>query len=610
MNEQLLKDINDYIEVSKNGPKLSWVQKNLPSLWDFFSDKEGDSLGEKIYIWMNGNTHSKCKVCGMGTKFLSYHRGYRDYCSKKCSNSDPRLLQTKIDSYKNNFTEKWGVDNPMKVDEYREKLIETKSKLDYGRISEKAKKTFLKNLGVDNPSKSEDIKEKKKITTQKNWGVDNPFKSEEIKKKIKLTNIQNLGVDSPLKSDVIKKNMKETLMVRLGVDNPMKSPTVREKFRETCFRKWGANHPLKSESIKDELKRKFIESHNTFFTMNEIGVTVLDMETHQFKLMCWKCSEQFTMFTSTFHVRKRFGREICPNCNPIKENLSYIEKTLSNFINENYGGEIVRNFRIENKEIDIYLPDLKLGIEFNGVYWHSSKFKDKYYHTNKYSHFKKLGIDIITIWEDDFLYKEQIVKSMVMNKIGSTQNKIHARKCQVKLISDNNLVRNFLEANHIQGFVGSKVKIGLFFGDELVSLMTFGELRKSLGSKIKDGHWELLRFCNKLNTIVIGGASKILKFFVQNFEYEKILSYSKNDYSNGGIYKTLGFNLDGQTPSNYYWVVNGKRINRFNFRKDKLIKMGEDKNLSETQIMEGKGYYKVYDSGNLRWFLEKPISKT
>jgi hypothetical protein len=160
---------------------------------------------------------------------------------------------------------------------------------------------------------------------------------------------------------------------------------------------------------------------------------------------------------------------------------------------------------------------------------------------------------------------------MILNRINLTELKIYARKCQIKVIDDNNIVRNFLEENHIQGLVGSKVKLGLYFNNELVSLMTLGNLRKSLGHNSKENHWELLRFCNKLNTYVIGVGSKLFNFFLKNYKVDEVISYSKNDYSTGKLYQNLNFKLSGTTTPNYYWVINVRRVNRFNFRKDKLV---------------------------------------
>jgi hypothetical protein len=190
---------------------------------------------------------------------------------------------------------------------------------------------------------------------------------------------------------------------------------------------------------------------------------------------------------------------------------------------------------------------------------------------------------------------------MILNKIGKTNNRIFARKCDIREVVDNKIVREFLTKNHIQGFIGSKYKIGLFFKEELVSLMTFGNLRKSLGQKSKDGSYELLRFCNKLNTSVVGGSSKLFKYFLNNYPSKEIISYSDLSRSNGDMYLKLGFKLSHTSRPNYYYVVNGIRKHRFNYRKDRLIKDGFDPNKTEIQIMSEQGYYKIFDCGMQKW---------
>jgi hypothetical protein len=189
---------------------------------------------------------------------------------------------------------------------------------------------------------------------------------------------------------------------------------------------------------------------------------------------------------------------------------------------------------------------------------------------------------------------------MIINRI-KYSNKIWARKCEIKEIYDNKLVRSFLNENHIQGFIGSKFKVGLFFENELVSLMTFGEMRKSLGQKSKKNTYELLRFCNKLNYSVVGGASKLFSYFTKNNEVSEIISYSLNSYSDGNLYKNLNFELIGNTSLNYYWCKNGIRYHRFNFRKDKLVKMGYDPSKTEVNIMNDLGYYRIFDCGSKKW---------
>lgn len=599
MNEIISSELEIYLY--KSIVKETWVKKNLPNLYNFIFELNGESFSEKVFLYLNSfDKVGKCKICNNTTKFLSISRGYRTYCSKKCSNNDIELVEKKLDNFKKNCLEKWGVDNPMKNGEVVKRLIEVQKTQNLEEKKEKIKKVFLEKWGVDNPSKLDWVKEKKIKTTLKKYNVKNPFQSEEIKNKIVKTNLEKYGVEHPAFSDDITQKKQKTLLDRFGVDNPMKNENVKNKFKETCLQKWGVEHPRKSEAINNKIRQKTIDQHNN--SLESIGspIRVLDI-TDIFIVNCQKCSQTSSIYKTTFAVRKRFDEIICTVCNPISANTSVIESSLFEFISSLYFGEIIKNVKIEKKEIDIYIPELKIGFEFNGIYWHSSKFKDKSYHQSKRLHFENLDIKVFQIWEDDWRFKKEVVKSMIKNRLGLSNKKIGARKCEIKKIEDNSIVKNFLEENHIQGFVGSKYKIGLFFRDELVSLMTFGELRKSLGQKSQEGHWELLRFCNKIDYNVVGGASKLFANFVKSEKPKKIVSYSKNDYSTGHVYKILNFELNVETAQNYYYVVGGKRVGRFNFRKDKLVQEGFDPNLSEEKIMESRGFYKIWDTGNKKW---------
>lgn len=588
------------IYLSKPIVKETWTKKNLPNLYSLLKDFDGETFSEKVYLFQNNSNTGKCKVCKSRTKFLSVTRGYRIYCSKSCSNNDPELIDQKNENFKKNFLEAWGVENPMQSEHFREKFFQKIKNLDYKSITEKNKQIFLEKWGVDNPSKLDWVKEKKAKTTMENWNVENPFQSEKIKEKIIQTNLEKWGVEHNSQIEEIAKKKIETNLKRYGVENPNQSPEIREKSKKVWLEKWGVDHPRKSEEINNKIKKKTIDAHNESFESIGSPIRVIDI-TDMFVVHCQKCFETSSIHKTTFAVRKRFDEIVCTNCNPLTANNSANEIALFEFISSLYSGEIIQNIKIEKKEIDIYLPELKLGFEFNGIYWHSSKFKDRNFHQMKEKHFDNLGIRLFQIWEDDWRYKKEIIKSMIKHRLGLSDKKIGARKCQVKMIEDNSIIRNFLEENHIQGFVGSKYKVGLFFENELVSLMTFGELRKSLGQKSQEGHWELLRFCNKLGYNIVGSASKLFKIFIENESPKQIISYSKNDYSSGDIYKILNFEYAGETSQNYYYVVGGKRINRFNFRKDKLIKEGFDPNLSEEKIMQSRGFFKIWDSGNKKW---------
>jgi hypothetical protein len=291
----------------------------------------------------------------------------------------------------------------------------------------------------------------------------------------------------------------------------------------------------------------------------------------------------------------------CPKCS---NNNSKGEDGIAEFLSDNGFGVFVRKDRgvIPPYEVDIYFPEQKIGIEYNGLLWHSDKYRpDSDYHLKKTNMCAKQGIRLIHIYEDEWLCKREIVESRLRSIFGKMENRVYARECEIREAGYEE-TKEFLEKSHIQGNCVSKYRYGLYKDNELVSVMTFGKLRKNTGNNGKDGSFELLRFCNKLETTVVGGASRLLKHFIEINHPDEIVSYSDRRWSDGSMYRTLGFTLDHTSKPNYFYVVNGKRENRFAYRKDILVeKYGCDPDMSEKLFMETKGWYRIYDCGTMVW---------
>ena len=306
------------------------------------------------------------------------------------------------------------------------------------------------------------------------------------------------------------------------------------------------------------------------------------------------------------HISSQNG---CPKCSHV---ISRSETEIVNYIKEivNDDCEIITNDRtvLKGKELDIYIPSKKIAIEFNGLYWHSEKkICNKISHVEKTNICADLGIRLIHIFEDEWIYQQDLCKSRLKNILGYNikENKIYARKCIVKQLPHKD-ISQFLKENHMQGDLKSKYNYGLYYNDELVSVMTFGKLRKNLGSKHKENVYEMLRFCNKLNYNVIGAASKLQKAFINDYKPIEIISYADRRWSNGNLYEKLGYTFIKNTQPNYFYVIKNKRHNRFAFRKDVLIsKYGCPKEMTEKEFCEKQGWYRIYDCGS-KLFSYKP----
>ena len=290
----------------------------------------------------------------------------------------------------------------------------------------------------------------------------------------------------------------------------------------------------------------------------------------------------------------------CPKCYREK---SCVERELFDYINQLLpNNTIEENNRtiLNGKEIDVYVPELKIGFEMNGLIWHSNKFEiDNTYHIKKTETALKKGITLIHIFEDEWLLKNEICKSRISNILGVTNKKIYARNCVIKEVSYKDTVTS-LETNHIQGKTASSINIGLYYNNTLIQLMTFGKKRINVGCKHNDNHYELIRFCNELNTIVIGGASKLFKYFINKYNPDEIISYADRRWSQGNLYEKLGFVLTHTSKPNYFYVINKKRINRYTLRKNVLVeKYGCPKEMTEKDFCYNKGWYRIYDCGCL-----------
>lgn len=429
------------------------------------------------------------------------------------------------------------------------------------------------------------------------------------------TNFNKFGSKSPLTNNIIKNKSKKTLKEKYGVDNIFKNTEyikektikkhnvehisklnkVKEKRKKTNLEKYNVSTPLKLDRVKNRRNKlkycNFEKKYNDYDFINNIGNELI--------IKCKKCNENYNIDRTLFRYRVENNVNPCTKCNRIGNMKSIKEKELVEFIDSLNIDYILNDRNILNgKELDIYIPSYNLAIEFNGLYYHSELFTNKNYHINKTKVCKEKDINLIHIFEDEWIYKKDIVKSRLNNILKLNKNKIYARKCVIKEVKTKEKTI-FLNKNHIQGAVGSSINLGLYYNDNLVSIMTFGKGRRITNSSEKE--WELLRFCNILNTSVIGSASKLFKYFVKKYNPNEIISYADYRWSNGNLYELLGFNLKHLSKPNYWYVLRNKREYRFKYRKSELVKQGYDKNKSESEIMFERKIYKIYDCGNLSY---------
>ena len=298
--------------------------------------------------------------------------------------------------------------------------------------------------------------------------------------------------------------------------------------------------------------------------------------------------------------------------------ISHEEKTVAAFIKQ-HASDVLENHKAfvgSHKELDVYIPSKNLAVEYNGVLWHS--FGTSYPNNisdmikNKNNHFKKhkmcsehnIKLLQITSLEWNNKHKQDIWKSIISSHLGTSQ-KIHARKCSIVEL-DGATTNAFLNLNHLQGMSNAKVKLGLQYNNQLVSVMTFSKPRFN-----KKYEWELVRFCNLLNHTVVGGASRLLRYFINKYTPKNLISYADARYSKGDMYTSLGFKFVKYTPPAYIYIKGDKIVSRFTAQKHRLSKLIKsfDINKTELQNMLDAGYRRMWDAGTML-FEYKKISTT
>lgn len=274
--------------------------------------------------------------------------------------------------------------------------------------------------------------------------------------------------------------------------------------------------------------------------------------------------------------------------------FSVAEKQILTFLNDQ-NIDCIPNIKsiISPYELDIYIPSLSLAIDYAGLYWHNSNHKEPNYHIKKLNMCKKLGIRLLTIYEDEWLFSRHIVESKIKSILQIKQNEsIHARKCNI-VVLDNETKTIFLDKYHIQKSGPGSISYGLIYNDNLIACVTF--INKSNGTFI------LNRFASSCN--IPGGFSKLLAHFKKNNDWKEIVTFADLRWSQGDLYFKTGFKLDKILKPDYEYVINNKRVHKFNFRHTQMKKKLStyDPLLSESENMKIAGIPKIYNCGLMRF---------
>lgn len=525
----------------------------------------------------------KCIVCNnifQVTKSSKRYKLCSVECEKKYISSDVRN-DMRMDSLIKTNLKKYGVKYSSQIPSF----------------SEKVKKTKLEKYGDENYNNIEKIKNTKLIRYGNEFYVNT--------KKSISTKLDRYGKlhfnDESNKTKLEKygtldfsKKANDTKLKKYGTLD------FSKKANDTIKKRYGSMSNILKKASYNKLKEKY-KNFIFLFSENEYDGSIGYLK---YNFQCKNCNNTFE------DTMANGSSPRCPICFPYANHgQSSTEKEILEFIKNNYKNKVLENDRsiLDGKELDIYIPDLKIAIEYDGLYWHSelNGGKDKNYHLNKTLECESKGIRLIHIFENEWLNKQEIVKSKIQHLLKINKIGISARKCYIKEISSK-ISNQFLEKYHIQGKDKSKIRLGLYHKDELVAVMSFSKQRIALGIKnnCNNNNYELIRFCTG-DKNVIGAGGRLLSYFIKNYSPDKIITYADRRYSNStAFYDKIGFKfIKSTTPGYWYFNKSNTLHHRFNFRKNVLSKklQNYDANLSEWQNMQLNGYDRIWDCGHLKY---------
>jgi len=459
--------------------------------------------------------------------------------------------------------------------------------------NKKRKQTCLEKYGVESVTMLESSKKKSIETCLKKYGTEYYLQSKIKKEKSKKTCLEKYGTEYACQNNEIKEKGKNTILEKYGVENVSQSDIIKQKKRNTFINNINKNKKNAKERYwntfveKLKLKKINILFDKEYYLNNDKG----------FEFECLRCNKK--IITDTLLVQKI-------TCDCLKYRSKYEDYILEwiTSIKPDIHVEKNKRFGFNNtiRELDLYFPEYNFGIDFHGLYWHSDLMVDKNYHKEKFEHFKMLNINIIQIFENEWINKPEIIKSIILSKLNITQIKIYARKTIIKEI-DNTKYKLFLEQNHIQGYSQAKIKLGMFLDNKLISVMGLGK------SRFKINETEIIRYCSLLNYQIIGGLAKFLSYIKNNYKFENIISYIDLRYFDGSSYLNNGFKLKSVSNPNYFYFIKDYfyknqfiLYNRIQFQKHKLKDKLEtfDEKLSEYENMLNNGYLRIFDAGNYK----------
>jgi hypothetical protein len=541
-----MKQILEQITAQTAANALPQTLKKHTSLWQWIQTETQQynptSSTEMVYIILHG-APPICE-CGNKCKFNSLNLGYRICCDLglKCISS----INAKMTGLKNHMMQHYGVANAN----------------DVPAIAEKRKQTMLERHGVEYAAQSATVQKKLSDSLQARTDEQRA----QTRQKIRATNME-----------------------RYGVENATKLPEIQQKVKNTNIEKYGVEYPLQIESVRKSMitgsENMTDETLDILLNKEKLAAVITDKSRPAVCELLGVNARTLWNYAKKYQIQHLF----------VAPYRSSFEQEINHFIRSN-GHKPRSNVRglIGPLELDLYIPEFKLAIECNGLYWHSEISADRgeSYHYDKFKLCKERGIKLITIFGDDWENKQSSIEFRLRYLLHATTGMIETKKCTIKMVDHIEAI-DFTDMYHLQGAVQTPINIGLYYDNNLVSLMSF-----DLSSTNKKYQYELIRFCSSSN--IPGAELMLFNYFINKYDPKSIVSYSDNGWGYDDMYINLGFQYQSVTIR-YQYTDYKHRYNQQQLQKILLNEQVDCSDLSDWQIMQNLGYDRVWDCGQSTW---------
>lgn len=564
---------------------LKNYQQNYKHIFDF-----------RVFIMLvvTERLNSFCKTCN---RQLNYNQisNHAKYCSVKCSSNDPQLRQkfklTCLQKYGCEFPsqnkqisqktkqtnlqrygfqcansnpqikkkriqtnlQKYGCEYAIQNKEVKAKIIRTnlqKYGCQYGlqnqSVKEKRKITNLQKYGVQNVFQNDKIKEKSRSTMLSKYGVQYNMQSEQLRNKVKKTNLQKYGSQHQMKSDEFKNKFKNIILQKYGVQNVFQNDEIKEKIKQTNLQRYGVERTLQSKHFSKKVTRFNLDVGYENLLNNCNGIvqplfTKQQYQGGQNKIVYkWKCLKCNNIFQQDIHSNDHLGYSSyiprCLICYPILANISKPQKQIVQFVKNIYNGQIVENNRtiIKPYQLDIYIPQKNIAIQFDGLLWHSEKFSERFNLKNKTQLCKSKGITLIHVFQDQWINNKKHIQMIISNLLIDNVEKFNIE------IKSNEEIKTFLDNFVLDAKHNNSINVIAKKDNNIIGLISL--------QLIKQNYYKITNICANYYMF-----NQLLNYIQNNYTVDKIVCQIDNRFLNESIFKQNKFNVVfQQTPQPWY----------------------------------------------------------